>query len=518
MSRVEISKKLVLINSGSSAVTLVLNLVVLVWLQQYLIQRISPEEYALLPLVMSLMAFSPLVTIVLSGGIGRYVTAAYARGDDKEVTSICSTMLPLLAACGMLLAVVCGFLAWHVDSLLKIAPAQLWDARLMFGLASLTLCIRLPLSVFGSGIIVRQKFMLADMINIASQLLRFIVLFALLFGVSTNVLWVVLASQVAEIVSLSATTWVSLRLVPSQRFSAKSISLSLGLEVLGYGSWNLVEQAAKTAREALDPLLLNHISSALEVSTLYVAGIAPRQMSTLLGPITRPFFPILTAFHATGDTVRLRNTYLRTARYHCWVLLTVAVPAAIFAERVMSLYLGGKYPSAGSVMALLVFVPVFQAFNALGEAVAMAMGEAKGLALRKLMVLVVSIPLSYLFIVRFKSGAIGAAFGALVTVGVVEAFTVWPYCRKLTQTSTGEWLREVVAPTALPAIVPACFCWYFSSHFALDNWISIFAISGLSAVLYWVVLKFTAFRPQDRADLQRLAEKFPRFRRILMWL
>src|SRR5690606_15897192 len=101
---------------------------------------------------------------------------------------------------------------------LKIAPAQLWDARMMFGLAALTLCIGLPLSVFSSGLIVRQKMMWEDIINVGCQLLRLSLLFALIFGVSIRVLWVVLASQVGEIVAMLITTWVSLRLIPAQKF------------------------------------------------------------------------------------------------------------------------------------------------------------------------------------------------------------------------------------------------------------------------------------------------------------
>lgn len=41
MPGIEINKRIVLINSVSSAVSLVLNLSVLVWLQQYLLKRIS---------------------------------------------------------------------------------------------------------------------------------------------------------------------------------------------------------------------------------------------------------------------------------------------------------------------------------------------------------------------------------------------------------------------------------------------------------------------------------------------
>src|SRR2546422_1018991 len=102
-SQVAISKRLVLINSASSVVTKVLSATVLLWMHRYLLRRISPEEYSLLPVVMSIVAFMPLLTVTLTAGLGRYVVEAYARGDERRVTQIVSTMFPWLLAASLVL-------------------------------------------------------------------------------------------------------------------------------------------------------------------------------------------------------------------------------------------------------------------------------------------------------------------------------------------------------------------------------------------------------------------------------
>ena len=94
MPGIEINKRIVLINSASSAGLLVPNLSVLVWLQQYLLKPFSAEEYSLIPIIAAVMAFTPLLTMVLTSGLGRYTTVAYAKNDTAEVTRICSTMFP----------------------------------------------------------------------------------------------------------------------------------------------------------------------------------------------------------------------------------------------------------------------------------------------------------------------------------------------------------------------------------------------------------------------------------------
>ena len=120
--RVEISKKLVLINSASSVITRLLSISVLIWLQQYLLKRITPEEYSLLPVLYSVMMFAPLVTTILTGGLGRYIVEAYARDDDERVTQIVSTMFPILCAAGVVLLSAGWTFAWYIDSVLNVAP------------------------------------------------------------------------------------------------------------------------------------------------------------------------------------------------------------------------------------------------------------------------------------------------------------------------------------------------------------------------------------------------------------
>lgn len=100
MAKVEISKQLVLVNAASSVVVRVVNISVLVWLQQYLLKRISAEKYALYPVLGAAIVFLPLLMGVLTSGLGRYIVEAYAKGDERGVTQIVSTMF-LLTSVGI---------------------------------------------------------------------------------------------------------------------------------------------------------------------------------------------------------------------------------------------------------------------------------------------------------------------------------------------------------------------------------------------------------------------------------
>ena len=509
MSRIEISKKIVLINSTSSAAVLVLNLTILIWLQQYLLKRISPDEYALLPLVMAVMAFAPLLTSVLTGGLGRYITVAYARGDDEEITRICSTMFPLLLVGGVVVLALGWLAAWHIDVLLKIKPEYLNDARLMMALVVFSTAIRLPLAIFGSGFVVRQKLMLQDMIDVGCQAVRLGLLFALLFGVGAKVLWVIVALIVGELLNLAISTPISIRLVPAQRVRYGFFNGSLAKEMTSYGSWSLVVQLAETLKQAMDPIILNRFATSMDVSVLYVAGIAPRQLSVILLPITRPLIPILAALCATGDRITLGNTYLRIARYHTWLLLFFAVPGIAFSNELILLYLGEVYSSAALVMSILLLSVSMNGLNAIGGHIAVADGQVKGFALRTLLLQLVNLGFLVVLVAFLHGGAVGAAGASLAASMLVNVTLVWPYCRKLAGVTTRVWLQEVVFPCLSPAAASAAYCIAMLHFFDIDSWFQLIALSALSGLVFGIVVLWFGLRPQDWRDIDRLIERIP---------
>lgn len=508
MSRIEISKKIVLINTASSAVTLILNFSVLIWLQQYLLKRISPEEYSLVPVLMSVIAFAPLATMFITQGLGRYITAAYAKGDDDEVGRIYSTMFPILCATGIALLGIGWLGAWHIDTLLEIAPEFVSDAQIMMALLVFSMALRITLSLFNAGFIVTQKMMLQDMIDVGCQLIRIIILFSLLFGVGTQVIWVIVATVVADIVNFIVGTIVSLRIFPIQRnIKLNYFHMHIAKEITSYGGWGFIVHVAETIKQSFDPLILNRFASAVDVSVFYVGGIAARQLRMILTPLSRPFIPIFGALCATEDFTKLRNTYLRSTRYHLWLILGIAVPAIIFSNEVMHLYLDGKYDEAGLIMAVLLFVTVLNTFNSLGPAIVMAAGQVKEMALRYFFVQTVNFVLTIFLVVYLQQGAFGSAIATLIAVVFFESIFYWPFCRRVAHTPTSLWISEVVLPclgSALPSLV---FCLSMKMIIGVDTWLDLILMSLGSGLLHLLMIMFVGLRQQDRLDISRMSER-----------
>ncbi len=475
---------------------------VLVWLQQYLLRRISAEEYSLYPVLAAVIVLVPLVATVLTGGLGRYVVDAYAKGDERRVTQIVSTMVPLLLGAALLILAAGSAFAWYVDRVLEVAPERLWDARIMMGLMVLLAAVQLPLTPFGLGLYVRQKFVLSNLITLCTELLRIGLLFVLLFGVSTRVLWVVVASVAANLCGLLVTLVISRRLVPALGFRRSELRWGLAKELASFGAWASVGQLAGTIRTSADPIILNKLATAVDVSCFYLGSIFQRQIHQVVQHVWVPLQPALTAMHATGEKERLRNAYLRGGRYALWASLFLALPLIVFREELMRLYVGEQYRAAATVMALLLMGFPLAYGNAMMLRLAHAMGQPGLPARRQIILQSANFCLTLYLVGVLRMGAVGSALATVLVAAAFQPLLMWPLGLKMAGVSFGTWLRETLGPGFLPALAGAAVLLGFRIFVRPSDWLTLTGCAGLGCVFYAAVLLLFALNQYERRELR----------------
>jgi O-antigen/teichoic acid export membrane protein len=512
-THVEISKRLVAINSASTVARHLVSITVLVWLQQYLIRRIPAEEYSLLPIVMAVMVFAPLLSTVLTGGISRYVIHAAARGDERGVTQVVSTILPLLIGAAVLVFGVIGTVTWFVGDILNIAPDQLDDARLMLGVTLLSFCIRLCFSPFHLGFHVRQKFLLRNIIELGSELLFITILFSLLFGVGVRVLWIPVARFATKTCEEVVIVIISRRLVPALRFRFSEFRRSLLRELLSFGGWNLLGQVAGMLAHAANPIILNKGASAAELTAYHIGTIPHRSIPGLMDEAIWPLFPALTAMHATGDNKRLATTYLRGGRLALWIVMLICTPLIVFAQDIFLMYLGqekfSEYSSTFAVTILtLASYPTFYGRILLGY-IAGAMDRLPAYTIAMLVRQVCCAALAIYFVFDMQLGAVGCAFAVLIGGAIVDITVIWPIGLNLLSISLGTFLRKTLIPGLIPMTAAVLFGMQLRSLVYPESWLMIGSLMVLVAMVYLLVLTVFCMKPEDRRDLNLLLSKVP---------
>lgn len=506
MPRVEVSKRLVLINTASAVLTKAINVIIILWLTKYLLDRVSREEYGLMSLLISIIIVLPLVTSILTAGVGRYVLEAYAREDDRRVTQIVSTMLPLLLAAGGIILTAGWVFAWYVDKFLVILPGGLWDARIMMALLVLSAAVKPPCMAFSVAFYVRQKLVLSNVISLCGELLRASLLLALLLGISTRVLWVVVANVSAELAVTVTSMVLSMRMIPALRFRAREIQWARARELVSFGGWSLLGYIAYRLREMTVLVILNRFAPA-EAAVLVLGYLGRRQIDTWTDVLGGSLYPVVTSMHAVGAQDRIRSVYMRGGRIVLWITLLIALPAALYAEAIIRRYVGDGFLGAGAIMILsLVSLPITGGAWMIWQ-VSNATGRLRGLSIYVLVSQLAIIASVYYAVRILGWGALGAAIATIAVAFLPDFLVLWPLGLKLSGATFDGWVRETLVPGLTPGILASVVWSGLGVLVRPASWTALALCTLAGMGCYVIVLLAVCLEPRDREDLGKMIAK-----------
>lgn len=504
---VEIRKSLVMINSVSSVLTRLIKITVLAWLLQHLLNRVSPGEYSVLALLMTLMMFAPLFTAILTSGLSRYTVEAYARGDKRRIVQIVSTMLPLLALAALGVLTLGGLFIWQIDHVFVIESDHVSDARIMMMAMISLLALQMVLSPFGQGLYIKQKFVLTNLIKLGCECLRLGLLLGLLLGISTRVIWVVFASVASDLTALLLIVGFSRYYVPALKFDRREISWSVTRELLPFGFLNMITQVADKMSTGAGTLILNLFSSAIQVNYFYVGTLLLRQLQMTEYIATRPLMPVLTAMHALDSHDRLRSAYLRGGRLGLWMMLMVVVPIIIYRNEVITLWLGPDKLLIATIMGMMMaFIPIQYGNNMLSK-LSVAKGYLRPWALRAIGTQIVNVCLTFYLVAVREMGAIGAALSWIMVLVVGELFFMIPLGLRLADVPVRQWLKCTVLPGLLPALVAACLWLIMQQLVKPESLVSLMLCVMVGLAAYVAVLLIYCLQKKDREDFKKMTDK-----------
>jgi O-antigen/teichoic acid export membrane protein len=369
--------------------------------------------------------------------------------------------------------------------------------------------VRLPMAFFGCGFHVRQKYVLRNMIELSTQFLSIGILFVLLYTRGPRVLWVVIASSTGHLTDSIIVSITSRKLVPELKIRLRQFRWDVARELISFGTWSFVGQVGMMIRKAADPIILNKLTTAADVTSFHVGSMAERQLQPFLGDVFWPLMPVLTAMHATDEKERLRYTFIRLNRMCLWLSMAVATPLMLYSHNFFRLYLRERYSlyiSAPLVMILLFLPYPLRMAMAFLWHVAQASGRIKAYMAIQLAVQLASVALTIFFVSYWQMGAIGSALaGALaLSIGAVAGF--WPLGLRRLDIRIKRFFFQTILPGLAPALIGGVVWFIMGRIVPPDTWgrLALCVATGSIAYLFGVAI---CLQPADRNDLRRVADR-----------
>ena len=480
---------------------------------QYLLKRIPPDEFAVYPVVTAVMVFAPLFFTFLSGGIARFVMDAYAKGEFEEVSRIVSSILPMLAAAATVFLVAGLFFAGNIERILNVAPQMIGDAQLMMGLLIASFALQMVMQPYVIGYQVRQRYVELSLLAVLRDLIRIVLLLILLLGISSDVIWVVIATVISEIVYLAVTVVRSRRMVPELRFKRSLFAMKRAWDLMSFGLWTTVGRLGTVMYTNAATIVLNLYGSAVDVTGFYIAASFYGQLHGMIQTAAVPLQPAITGMNALEDRGRLTSTVLRGGRYALWVSLIVATPMALYADVFIELYLGAKFSITAMVLVLFMIIfPFTQPTHLLGMT-AMAMAQVRAFFLPAFLFQLLGLVLMIIFAVYLSMGATGVTLAlAGITIGS-QIFYFWWLCLKLIKIDFSSFVKRVLIPGWSPALAGLVVWTGLEILRPPDSWFLLGLYSSLGAVVYVGVLLGFCLNENERRELQALLSRVGLFAR-----
>ncbi|NLN89376.1 MAG: lipopolysaccharide biosynthesis protein [candidate division WS1 bacterium] len=435
----------------------VFNAGIQLWFVRYLIDNLGVATYGLVPLATNITGYMAIVTVALSGSVGRFLTIDLARGDVATANRTFNTSLFASIVLAVALVPVAGALSWFAPSFLNIPAGEEMGTRFLLMCTCFAFLLNAVGSNFACSTFAKNRFDVQRGIDALGFITQIGVVVAL-FTWAEGDLWYVGAGIAASAVVRQICYQVSWRrLTPELSIRLASFDRTRLREVLGMGGWLMTTRVGGMLLAQSDLLVANVVlgahSGGLYAPVVQLVAVVRAMASTITATIT----PTLATAHGREDSARLR----RLATDSVTVLgLVVALPAGLVAGLspwLLDAWLGPRFAGVAPMLALASACLVINIAVGPFWALFHATNRLSGHGIATIASGVVSIALSFVLAGPAGLGLWGIAVaGALVMAAKNAIWTPW-YAAIVLKQPNGTFM-----PCLSPGIVSVLVLWVLS--------------------------------------------------------
>ncbi len=332
----------------------VFNAGIQLWFVRYLIDNLGVATYGLVPLATNITNYMAIITVALSGSVGRFLTIDLARRDLETANRTFNTSLFASIVLAVALLPVAGALSWFAPSLLDIPAGEEMGTRFLLMCTCFAFLLNAVGSNFACSTFAKNRFDVQRGID-AMGFVTQIGVVVTLFTWADGDLWYVGAGIAVSAVVRQICYQVSWRrLTPELSMRLASFDRTRLREILGMGGWLTVNRAGSDLFVHVDLLIVNTMLGA-HAAGLYAPGL---QIAFLLratsGMISGVLAPTYSASFAVDDTDRMVRISARIVKL---LGLAMAIPIGIvcgLSEPLLVLWLGEEFRVVAPLLILMV--------------------------------------------------------------------------------------------------------------------------------------------------------------------
>ena len=372
-------KTSLIINALSNWVTLGLNLAIGLLLTPYIIGCLGTEGYGIWALVISIIGYYGLLDLGVSSALIRYVARYAGQKKSNELNEVVNTALVTYCLVGLIVVLLSFLLASPLARFFRIQEDNYESFKWVIWLLGITTAIRFPAKLFSVTILGYERFVLANMVNIAEAILRGVFCFLVLYyeGGLIGISWVYTGLSVFVLFANFALLKLYFK---HTAFSINLVKMPVAKKLFSFGFFTSIRHVGNILQTRIGAAVIGRCINieavgVYSIATLLfgyltgfvmaAAGVTQPKLASIAGQEDKTRFPEsvlrysiivsnlsvvfgVAAFLLAGDFIKLwvpeNFTEVRKATVSFWILLVGLLPYLMTCVSITALEAVKKHP------------------------------------------------------------------------------------------------------------------------------------------------------------------------------
>ena len=301
--------------------------------------HLGKVEYGIWVLVGQTVSFLALSDLGTANAVSRFVARFRGQNDSESISRLLSTVIAMMLAVGVVVALLTLVLAPWVPGLLGIEGAYAGTTRLVFMIAGLSLACQFPIGI-GMGILAGNQLygphgvgkILESILSLASVLL-------LTAFNALNVVTLALSSAIIAFTANAVLFALAWRLTHPWSLNPKRISVPMAKDVLSLGGSAVFITLGTLVYTQGMGIAVGRLAGLGAVAIYGVVLTLMQNLQPLIGAIGGAMPTLASEWQARGDTTRLRRIVNLTMRVTFALAVSAAAGLFVYGEPALRLLL-----------------------------------------------------------------------------------------------------------------------------------------------------------------------------------
>lgn len=318
-----------------------------------LIEGLGIARFGVLTLAWMVVGYFSLFDLGLGRALTKLVAERLGSGQGEDIPALIWTAISLMAALGVLGAVVVAALSpWLVSGVLKIPPELQGETLTAFYLLAASIPVVIGTTGLRGILEAHQRFGLVNAVRIPLGIFTFLGPLVVL-PFSNSLVPVVAVLVIARLASWFAYVTLCFHIEPTLRYST-TMQSSMIRPLLSFGGWMTVSNVVGPLMVYLDRFLVGAVVSMIAVAYYATPYEIVTKIFIVPGALMGVMFPAFAAA-LMKDPAHVAHLFERTINYIFLSLFPIVLIILMFAREGLTFWLGSEFAdNSASVLQLLV--------------------------------------------------------------------------------------------------------------------------------------------------------------------